>query len=39
MGKIDKTDGHYIYPYLLRGLTIDCPYRVWAMDITYPFKG
>ena len=27
--------GHKIYPYLLRGLVIDRPNRVWAMDITY----
>ena len=27
--------GHKIYPYLLRGLIIDRPNRVWAMDITY----
>ncbi len=26
--------GHKIYPYLLRGLTIDSPNQVWAMDIT-----
>ncbi len=24
-----------IYPYLLRGMTIERPGRVWAMDITY----
>ncbi len=27
--------GHKIYPYLLRGLTVDHPNQVWAMDITY----
>jgi len=31
--------GHKIYPYLLRGLTVDRPDQVWAMDITYiPMK-
>jgi len=27
--------GHKVYPYLLRGMKIDRPNRVWAMDITY----
>ena len=27
--------GHKIYPYLLRGMTVDRPNQVWAMDITY----
>ena len=27
--------GHRIYPYQLRGLRIDRPNMVWAMDITY----
>ena len=27
--------GHKIYPYLLRGLVVERPNQVWAMDITY----
>ena len=27
--------GHKIYPYLLRGVTIERPNHVWAMDISY----
>jgi putative transposase len=27
--------GHKLYPYLLRGLAIERPNQVWAMDITY----
>ncbi len=27
--------GHKVYPYLLRGMRIDRPNQVWAMDITY----
>lgn len=31
--------GHKIYPYLLRGMVIDRPNKVWASDITYvPMK-
>jgi putative transposase len=28
------TPGHKIYPYLLRGMVIDRPNQVWAMDLT-----
>ena len=28
--------GHRIYPYLLRGLTIERPNQVWAADISVP---
>jgi putative transposase len=30
-----KHPAHRVYPYLLRGLTIDRTNHVWAMDITY----
>ena len=28
--------GHKLYPYLLRGLAIERPNQVWAMDISVP---
>jgi putative transposase len=34
-GTSKAAPGHKIYPYLLRGLTIDEPNHVWAADITY----
>jgi transposase InsO family protein len=31
---------HEIYPYLLRGVSIDRPNQVWSTDITYiPMQG
>ena len=32
---VEAGAGHKIYPYLLRGLAVDRPNQVWAMDITY----
>ena len=29
-------DGHKIFPYLLRGLGVERPNHVWAMDISVP---
>jgi putative transposase len=34
-GTSTPAPGHKIYPYLLRGLKIERPNQVWAMDITY----
>ena len=34
-GTSKPAPGHRIYPYLLRGMTIDQPNQVWATDITY----
>jgi putative transposase len=34
-GTSKPAPGHKIYPYLLRGLAIERPNQVWAMDITY----
>lgn len=31
----EAAKGHKNYPYLLRGLRVDCPNQVWAADITY----
>jgi putative transposase len=28
--------GHKIYPYLLRGVTVERPNQVWATDISVP---
>jgi putative transposase len=33
--KPHKGEGHTVFPYLLRGLTINGPNHVWALDITY----
>ncbi|MFD2968780.1 hypothetical protein [Sphingobacterium bambusae] len=33
LSKANKAD--YKYPYLLKGMKIECPYKVWQADITY----
>jgi putative transposase len=35
-GTSRPTPGHRIYPYLLRGLSIERPNQVWAADISVP---
>lgn len=30
-----RAQQHAVYPYLLRGLKIECPNQVWGVDITY----
>lgn len=32
---LSQGSGHKVYPYLLRGVTIDRPDQVWSTDITY----
>ncbi|MEJ2476354.1 MAG: IS3 family transposase [Desulfobacterales bacterium] len=34
-GTSKRHPGHPVYPYLLRGMTIDRPNQVWATDITF----
>jgi putative transposase len=34
-GTSKPAPGHKIYPYLLRGLKVDRPNQIWAMDLTY----
>jgi len=38
-GTSRKHPGHEIYPYLLRGLVINRPNQMWALDTTFSTNG